>query len=1194
MIKLLRLTLILILFGVVSSAYADAFVSGMNQERRDYNFVRQPLSSVVETIISSSGYDIVYAVKDIDKGILITKQLKGVTIEQALTAVLSDNDLTYVIRDKNVIISKAAPRKVSPQKVDVSGRVLDAQSKKGVGYATITVDGTTVGTVSDETGAFKISVPIGGKLVVAFTGMKTKERVINAGDSRLFVELEGETFDVDEVIVTGYQRTSKSRTTGSVGVISAAELKGAPLNSIDMLMQGKIAGVNVSAVSGRPGETAKIRIRGTNTLSGNADPLWVVDGVMLQKDVLVPSLSQSNIKNGDFSTLFANGIAGINPSNIESITILKDAAAAAIYGSRAASGVIVVTTKRGKEGKTAISYSGGLSVTAKPVRNLSLMNSQEKLRFEDELWKEFSETGFLKGDYYPVIGITGMVRSGYGKFKGMSKIAQEDYLESLKSINTNWLDEIFRESISHNHDVNISGGTKTMDYNVSVGYGRTNGLVRVNSYDRYNLGSKLGFKLSDRVQLDFNTSLSYQTSKDASGSVDLFNYAYYANPYERPYDENGNFVADQTYFELSNANGQINNRIPTDGINILRELQETEQVVNNFSVTQSVSLNYNILSWLKFEGLGSLSYTNNASDNINGSNSYAAFSDRPFEYGSSSSQRKYGSISQLAAYNTSYSLRGQFSFDKTFGKKHHLGAVAGSEIQSQYAKSIFEKRYGYDPVTGNSSFPIYPGDDGDKIDYEKLISYAAIMDGLSGQGIDESAVASFYFQTQYSYSNRYTASLTARTDGSNNFGSKQQFNPIWSVGLVWHIRNEPFMVDKAEWLSTLSLRLSGGYTGNINKSVYPQFMMDYDKGFRKTSLEFLRMGTVGSAPNPNLRWERTLDYKASVDLGLFKDRLSIQIEAYNRMSNDVVTSVAVPSSTGFPTQSYNTSKILNQGLELTLSGTIVKGRDYSVNASVNGAYNNNVLVEYISPNGSTYGQTAVNYPLDAIFGGKYIGIDPFTGMYMFEPRKDAVLNEKKDYENGDNYLVYLGTKNAPVTGGYSLSGRYKNFTLSIGGNYSLGGTVINDTKSPAYYVLLEKPTPDSPPTTRNDLYVNHLNISKDAANRWKETNQITSGYPRLIDAFAPAKDYESYMTTSSEINKGAFLETISYFKINSISLSYNVAEKVVKRWGIENLSFSVIANNILTVSNYTGIDPETPGAIYPQSKSFSFSLNFGF
>jgi len=1076
------------------------------------------------------------------------------------------------------------------QPVKVTGVVMDEKGNKIPGV-TIFIQGTTRVSGTDDNGKFSLEVHPGAVLQFSYVGMKAQQKKIE-GAQILNVILKTDEAQLGEVVVTGYNQTTTKRTTGSVAVLKADDLKGSPLKNIDQLLQGKVAGVSVMAVSGRPGESAKVRIRGTNTISGNAEPLWVVDGVPLQKDI--PKISSSQVKTGDFNTLFTDGISGINPNDIESVTILKDASAAAIYGSRAAGGVIVVTTKRGVAGKMKVNYSTNFSAVMRPQRDGNLMNSREKLAWEQELWDEFSAKGFGSGGYYPTVGVVGMIRSGKGDFANMSKAEQDAYIDELGKTSTDWFGELFQNSLSQNHYLSLSGGKESHTYYLSFGYSNNNGLVKNTDFNRYNVSSKFNIKANERLSIGFISDLSFQTSNGPSMNTDPFKYAYFANPYEKPYNADGSYTKDQTYFNLKKINGGYDVSLPPSGFNIMREMNETSSQAKNFSGTATMDLTYRISNNFRFSGLASYSYTHNQTDNINGKSSYAAFQDRLF-FDQFPSTRTYGSITQSSANNSSYTMRGQLMYDKDINSLHHISALAGSEIRGQYAKSVFAKRYGYDPLSGNASLPIPPQPDGDgKLNYDQFIAFANAVDGMAGQSIVEDAFASFYGSVDYSYNRKYIASFTTRTDGSNNFGNDQQFNPAWSVGLSWNVDQEPFMLPLQRVLSSLIVRVATGYTGNINKSVYPQLVMNYEQGFRKTYEDFYRMGRIQNAPNRDLRWEKTRDLKAAVDFGLFKDRIKGLVEVYTRTSKDLVTGVRVPSTTGFTEQKYNTSEVTNNGMEVTLSSLNIKTRDFSWRTSVNAAYNQNKLTRYVSPTGMIYGNNYVNYPLGAVFSGKLIGVDAETGIYRYQLRPDSDIKDEKDLRQADNYLFFLGTNNAPVTGGFSTGVTYKTWSLSVGGSYALGGKIVNKLLSPANSGVLERSGGEPIPTTYNDLYTNHLNVNRDRVNRWTANNPRTDGYPRIIDAYGERLYLDRINPTTSSITDVALLENVSYLRINSVALSYSLHPQLVKRMKLESVGFSCSVNNLFTFTNYSGIDPETPGAVYPISRSVSFGLSVGF
>lgn len=1078
-------------------------------------------------------------------------------------------------------------QQATQQKIDVT--IVDENGEPLPG-ATVKASDKPLGVVSDVNGRASLWAATGSTLTISYVGMQTRTLKVSRPLTGKIV-LENEATTIDQVVVNGYQRTTKRRVTGSVATLTADDLKDRPLANVDMLLQGKIAGVDVKAVSGRPGESAKIRIRGTNTITGNAEPLWVVDGVPLQKDI--PYISSSQIRAGDFNDIFANGISGINPNDIETVTVLKDASAAAIYGSRAAGGVIVVTTKRGKEGKMSISYSTNLSLVTSPPRDADLMNSQEKLAWEQELWDEFSQPYFERGERYPVVGLVGMIRSGYGKYAGMTKEEQDAEIARRGETTTDWFKQLFRNSVSNSHYLSLSGGSDKSTYYVSLGYSHNNGLVKHTDYDHYNIGTKIDMKPNKRVKAGLSLNASWQKSGASSLGVSPFTYAYFANPYETPYNEDGSYRADETYWELRLANGDQTLQMPENGFNVMRELDNTSNETRNFDMQAIANLSVTITDKLNFEGLASYGYVSNMGDNINGRDTYAAWLDRPFENNQLYSKRTYSSITQNSAYNTNYNVRGQLHYFNTFREHHYLSTLFGAEIRGQYSKSIYEKRYAYDDLSGNSAMPVYP-ETGRDFSYNELLTYAAIMDGLSGQSIGEDRFASFYFSLDYVLMKRYVASLTARTDGSNNFGSDEQFNPTGSLGLSWNIDQEQFMQALKPVVSSLSLRAAFGYTGNINKTVYPQLVMDYDKSYRRTNDDYYRKGSIRNAPNPSLRWEKTRDWKVSLDAGFWNERLHVTTEFYNRRTYDAVSAITVPYTTGFSTQSYNTSTLENVGMEFSVMASIIKKKDWGLSLSANIAYNRNKLLEFQSPTSGLSAGTHVGYPLGSIFSGKVQGIDPELGIYTYELRPDAVINSAADRNNYNNYLFYIGTGNAPVNGGYSVSGHYKNLSVSLGGSYSIGGKILNNITCPVSYNTIEGEQTEQIPTQQNDLYVNHLNVNRDVVNRWTADNPRTDANPRILDAYGEYYGLNNQMIYYSVITQASMLEDVSYFKLGSASVSYSFDKKVISPLMLSSLAVSFTMNNLFTITDYSGIDPETPGAVYPMARTFTFGVSVGF
>lgn len=1075
------------------------------------------------------------------------------------------------------------------------GVVMDQDGYPVVGAAIFVKESPKSITVSGGDGRFELKLPAKAKtLVVSCLGMKEANYVLTDKLTSIKIVMTYENNSLDQVVITGYAQTTTKKMTGSVGVLTQDAIKNKPATSIDAMMQGEIAGVAVQSVSGQPGTQSKIRIRGTNNLSGNSDPLWVVDGVPLQGTS--PDLTSDQIKTGGFDDIFVSGIGGINPHDIENVTILKDAAAAAIYGSRAANGVIVVTTKRGQQGKMRVNYSNNFSVSLSPQKSNNLMNSSEKLNWEQTLWDEFSATKYKASltdntVFYPVIGVVGQIRAGLGKYSGMKNdvAAQDAAIRDLSKVNTNWYNLLFRNAFSQNHHLSLSGGSDKYTYYVSLGYTKDKGMLIHNDYDRYNFTANITLNPVDYIKLDFGVDFAHQLSVTPQSYVDAFQYAYFANPYEKAYNSDGSYSPDETYFSLGYNNGDNTIVMPDNGFNILRELNENKTKTKNWSTTLRSNIDVRLIKQLHFVGLASYSYSNNSTNEIVGEDTYSAFRDR-LGKDKYSTTNTYGSIAQNSANMESYVVRGHFVYNEKFGENHSVNIIAGSELRSSSSNAIFTKRYNYDPSTGTTSLPPISGEQD---------AWLRAVEALNGEYFSKNRYASFYASADYFYSSKYVLNFSFRTDGSSHFGSDKQFNPTWSAGGAWHVSEEKFLKGNRV-ISHLILRAATGFTGDVNTSTTPQLVMSYYRQqYRYVNGKGYLMGYIPTAPNPNLRWEKTHDVKASVDIGLFNDRINFIGEGYYRKSSDVVTTSQVLSTTGFYSQSFNSANIENKGLEGTLSGTIYKSKDWRVNASVNIAFNHNKVTKYIPAYATKItvkDRYVQGYPVGSIFAGKVTGIDPDNGLYTFQLRPDAVITTSTDLNKPDNYRYYLGTTIAPITGGFNFSADYKNFRLSISGVYSLGAKKYDKISSPASYY---SPKHDGVPTETiqsqySDLYANYLNVKKDMIKRWTESNKNGAKYPRIYDYFGQKYNFDYTNVMDSDIVDAIYLKNISYLRIKTIILTYTLPSEIAKKAKLGDVSVNLSLNNFITITKYDGMDPEVPGATYPTTRSISLGFNIGF
>lgn len=1103
---------------------------------------------------------------------------------------------------------------------ELKGKVIDNEGSPVIGAGIMCVDNKKIGTISDIDGNFILAIPRNEKtIIITSLGMESRKIsvsiLINAlrggsnwknnveervkdgtvvEDGRVIIELAYKKNMLDKVVVTGYGQTTVKQITGSVSILEKFE--DSPLSSIEAIMQGEAAGVNISAVSGRPGSESRIRIRGTNNLSGRTEPLWVIDGVPIQDNA--PQMSKSELATGGFDNIFLNGIGSLNPNDIENITILKDAAAAAIYGSKAANGVIVVTTKKGNDGKARISYSNNFALSFRPQRRADLMNSTQKLQWEEELWEEFSANKYERylSDntvIFPIVGIVGQIRSGSGIFTNIAqdKNAQDELIKKYSENSTDWYNQIFRNAFQTNHHLSLSGGGKNYTYYTSIGYNNENGMLINDNYQRYNLNADFCIRPVEKLKLDFGLISSVRCSKSPYSYVNPFLYAHFANPYEQPYKNVGEYGSDRTWFSLGYFNGRGEEEVlPKNGFNILRELNENYSKTKNHRTSLRAKADWQINNHLIFTGLASYTHSDNSTDKIVDKHTYTAFKDR-LGHDKYTTDKLYGSISQNTGITNSYIARGHFAYNRTFAGQHNVNIMAGAELRGSDSKTIFSKRYNYDPSTGSSSLPEISG---------PADEWARQVERLNGQYYTKDRFASFYASADYFLGNKYVFNTSFRTDGSSHFGSNKQFNPTWSAGAAWHFGEETWMKAFIPALSHGTVRLAAGFTGDINRHVSHQLIMKYLKQrYRYFDGESFELGYIPAAPNPNLGWEKTMDLKFGIDFGLWDEKLTAILETYGRKSSDVISYSQVQSTTGFSNIYFNSADIMNSGFEMTLRGKIIENKDFKLKASTNFAYNFNKVTKYRPGTFSTLtskDRYVEDYPAMAIFSGKYAGIDPITGLHLFRLREDADIQKQEDLNNPDNYRYYLGTSIAPYTGGFNITANYKQFRLSVSGVYSLGAKSFDKIVSPASYLQTrhEGMSTEEVQSQYCDLYSNHLNVNSDRVSRWTEDNPYGAKYPRIYDYYDKKYNFAVHNPMDANIVDAIYLKKISYMRIKTIILTYSLPQELRSKLKLSKADVNMSFNNFFTLTNYDGMDPEVPGARYPTTRSISFGLNIGF
>ena len=524
------------------------------QQIAEYQVENANLKTCIKKVEQLTGKGFLYNGNDLECVGNVSLHLENVSLGDLLTSILQGSGYTYELMNGVIAIVrlKEEGRQTVEQEL-LKGVVRDTRGNVLPGV-TVLIKGTTSGVVTDTAGRF--TLPVMNRksviLVFSFVGMKSQEVAVSDVRKEVRVVMEENVDELEEVVITGYGTTTKRRATGSVAVLGREELENRIPVSVDNLLQGLVAGVAVTANSGRPGSSAKVRIRGTNTITGNAEPLWVIDGVPVQDEL--PEISLDQVKSENFNEIFVNGVAGINPNDIESITVLKDASATAIYGTRAANGVIVVTTKKGRSGKARLSYNHTSKLTRRPRysdRDINLMNSQERVRFG----KELTDMHYI----FP----EGMVMVGYeGAFYRLQTGSSnyEQFMNEVKfyeKVNTDWFDVLTRDAYSHGHNISISGGSDDMRYYTSIGYDRENGVSKTTYTERYTALINLNTELFGKLRLGFQLNGNIQKKNHLMESINTMDYAYNTTRALPCYNEDGSlFFYENRYYSHANHPGK--------------------------------------------------------------------------------------------------------------------------------------------------------------------------------------------------------------------------------------------------------------------------------------------------------------------------------------------------------------------------------------------------------------------------------------------------------------------------------------------------------------------------------------------------------------------------------------------------------------------------------------------------------------
>ncbi|GAA3989297.1 SusC/RagA family TonB-linked outer membrane protein [Mucilaginibacter dorajii] len=1028
----------------------------------------------------------------------------------------------------------------------VKGTVTD-DSGSIVAGATVTVKGTTSAVSTDQNGAYSIKVPNNSAILVfSFISMKAQEIAVN-GRTTINAKLISTTTALSDVVVVGvgYGSQRKTDVTGAVQRVTREELiKESPTNVLQA-MQGKLAGVDVTQSEGAPGASIQIKVRGTSTFYGSSEPLYVIDGIPFNGSA---SSQPSSINSAERSSV--NALQFLNPNDIESIDVLKDASATAIYGSRGANGVVLITTRRGKSGKDRIefNFTSGVSQVAKKLR---VLNAQEYATYRNEGSDNSNKyTGTTYTQPYPGTTVGGVYVNG-----------PQDYAGN----NFSWQDQIFRTARYNNYSMNISGGSDAGTHSLSFNYTSQEGTIIHSDFTKFGMNVNLNRNVGKIFTIGTSTTIGRSVSNGVTTNVQRTDGA-----------DAGVTRSALTFPPTNESVTDFSSTRTGEAFFTTNPVIYASDILNKLTNLSIFSSNYfevKIIDGLKFRQNIGLNSTQTDRDQFYPVTTYEGYS-------ANGSALKGTSGFNNAAFES------LLNYNKTFGKLHTITAILGGTYE------VTNTSYRNQAAT---NFPTAT------LKNENLA--LALNQVTPAMGATNQKLQSFLARVNYTYSDRYVLTASLRRDGSSKF-QENPFAYFPSGAIAWRVSNENFLKNKLSYLSDLKLRFSYGQTGNQGIAPYST----YDKLISEPYI-FNGAQQVGIGPdyysgpgNAKLKWETTASYNLGMDLSLFSSRLNLTIDAYKKNIHDLLQSVTVPASTGFPTQLVNAGNVVNKGLEIAIAATPVVTTNFTWNTNFNIAFNRNKITSLgngalrnfapaISTNDQPFIQ-APGHPIGAIYGyvedGYYNSIAEVRANPANAGISDAAALRLvgeiryKDLDGKPNALTaadrtYIGDVNPKFTAGLTNSFRYKDFDASILVTSVYGNDIIN--MNTRFFAL--------PGGSKNTLLSIYQGAWRDGADNSNATApKVVLDYGRQTALFTRR-----------------FIEDGSYVRLKNITFGYTVKTKFA---GLRLLKVSVMANNLLTLTKYKGYDPEVNGygndaarqgvdlGGYPNIRSYNINIRASF
>ena len=1073
--------------------------------------------------------------------------------------------------------------------------------------ASVQVKGTSHGVATDFDGKYSIKVPNDSAvLVFSQLGSASVEKVVGIAKV-INVVLKENVTELKGVVVTGYQEFDRSKFTGNAQTLKADNIKMDGVVDVGRMIEGRAAGVNVQNISGTFGTSPKITIRGGSSIFGDTKPLWVVDGAVQEE---VVNLSFEQLASGDASTLVSSAISGINANDIESIEILKDASALSLYGARALNGAVIITTKSGKKNvKTQINYQLEESVRMIPNYNqYDIMNSQETMDVYQELERKgyFSLSSYTQARYGGAYNIMYRAIDTFNPATGTfllenTEAARLAFLRKYEYANTDWFKTLFRPSLTQNHTVSLSGGGENATVYGSVGFFVDPGWTIADRVHRVTGNLKTTYNLSPKVKIGVLTQGSIRTQKapgtynrtantvsggyDRDFDINPFSYALNTSRALRPYGDDGKYE----YYSYNYA-----------PMNILNELANNYMDLNVLEYKIQGDLEVKLAKGLKYNFLGSVRHVKSSNEHSMRENSNVVGAYRanrttviakanPFLFKDPENPDMIpqvalpnGGIYKLTDNNLqSYYFRNALEYKRLFKDVHDLKVFLGQEYRHTDRDNSFFNGYGYQFARGGTAFT----------DYRVIQKTIQDNSPYFGKSFTKERGIAFFLQGTYTYDNRYVFAGTANYEGSNQLGRSRsaRWLPTWNVSGRWNASNEKFLEDN-NTISNLAFRLSYGLIAGLGSASNALAIFKNEVANRYNLSDRENTIYIEALQNSELTWEKVYEANVGIELGLFKNRVNLSLDLYQKNSKDLIDYVRTSGVGGQLVKLANNASMVTKGIELALDTKNIKTDNFSWNTGINFAYFNQEITSLTyRPNVYNLvrevGGNVVGGARNTLYSYDFKGLND-KGFPVFNLLNGATDYSKIDFQSMDNILSYLkkeGPVEPNVTAGLSNTFKYKNWELSCLITVAAG----NKIRKPEQYSV-----------AYNDLSV----FPKEMRNRWinpgdeKITNIPAIADMRAVNEIGLAtllRAYSAYNYSTQRVVDGSFV------RMKNISLSYTFAKDVLEALHVNNLTLRLQATNpflIYADKNLNGQDPEffrTGGVAYPVNTQYTFTINLG-